>query len=295
MTVRGPGRSTAPRLMESGDRSLEGFTSDEPHHVIGTAIVPPAQAADGDDPRMLQAAGNLGFAEEPRLRAPGRARIHPDFLAAPPCASSPYRGDEYHLQTPGMDPEPGNAGRPRMGRPPACARSAPGPERPRFVRHDRRCAGLDRCARAGSARSSDWSAQDAAMRSASSGNCMAYSSYVRTRRSSPPGHVHGEQLGKQGGPDRLRTLDQKRSIRGRLPALQASLNRSRRSSGSENNRSAGNVRDSGSFSAPIRGLPSGAGREHLKALAMVRRSQESGYSGLRTGCTRCQVSSYEDK
>ena len=83
-----------PRLVESGDRLLEGFTSDQPHHIIGTSIVPPAQAVDGDDPRMLEAAGNLGFAEEPRLALEVAQRIRPGFPSAPPRAQVRVVGNE---------------------------------------------------------------------------------------------------------------------------------------------------------------------------------------------------------
>ena len=103
-----------------------------------------------------------------------------------------------------------------------------------------------------------------------------------TRRARRPGSAPGPR-------------SKNRSIRGRRPARQASSNRSRRSSRSENNRSAGNVRDSGSFSALSGASQAATGREHLKAVALVRRSQESGYSGFRTGGTRCQVFSDEDK
>ena len=46
------------------DGVLERFAPDEPHGVIGTAVVVGAQTVHRDDPGMLQSAGDLGLLDE---------------------------------------------------------------------------------------------------------------------------------------------------------------------------------------------------------------------------------------
>ena len=46
------------------DRFLEAIAADEPHGVIGAAVVVSAQSVDRDDPGMLEPAGDLGLGEE---------------------------------------------------------------------------------------------------------------------------------------------------------------------------------------------------------------------------------------
>ncbi len=52
-------------LRGSGDGVLQAVAADEPHGVVGAAVVVVAQAVDRDDPGVLQAAGDLGLEEEP--------------------------------------------------------------------------------------------------------------------------------------------------------------------------------------------------------------------------------------
>ena len=63
---RRPG-SVLQRLVgvEAVDGLLERFAADEPHGVVGAAVGVGAQAVDGDDAGVLQAAGDLGLDEEP--------------------------------------------------------------------------------------------------------------------------------------------------------------------------------------------------------------------------------------
>src|SRR5207244_3407614 len=51
--------------VERGDGLLERVAADEPHRVIRAAVAGVAQAVDGDDPGVLQAAGALGLDQEP--------------------------------------------------------------------------------------------------------------------------------------------------------------------------------------------------------------------------------------
>ena len=51
--------------MKPSDGLLEALTLDEPHGVEGAPERVVAQAVDGDDPRVLQLPGDLGFHEEP--------------------------------------------------------------------------------------------------------------------------------------------------------------------------------------------------------------------------------------
>jgi hypothetical protein len=50
---------------EPVDGLLETIPADEPHGVIGAAIAVGPQPVNGDDPRVLQPAGDLGLAEKP--------------------------------------------------------------------------------------------------------------------------------------------------------------------------------------------------------------------------------------
>ena len=52
-------------VVERGDRLLEAVPLDEPHRVVRPAAVVGAQAVDGHDARVLEAAGDLGLDEEP--------------------------------------------------------------------------------------------------------------------------------------------------------------------------------------------------------------------------------------
>ena len=51
--------------MKLGDGRLEAVPADEPHRVIGPAVLVLPQAVDRDDPRVLQSAGHLGLEHEP--------------------------------------------------------------------------------------------------------------------------------------------------------------------------------------------------------------------------------------
>jgi hypothetical protein len=51
--------------VEMLDGFLERVTTDEPHRIEGPAVGVGPQTVDRDDPRMLQAAGDLGLEEEP--------------------------------------------------------------------------------------------------------------------------------------------------------------------------------------------------------------------------------------
>ena len=53
-------------LVKLLDGLLEGLALDEPHGVIRAAVGVAAQAVDRDDARVLQPAGDLGLAHEPR-------------------------------------------------------------------------------------------------------------------------------------------------------------------------------------------------------------------------------------
>ena len=71
---RVPGSALAALVgVEALDRLLEAVAPDEPHGVVGAAVVVAAQAVDRDDPRMLQAAGDLGLEQEslPAVRVVG--------------------------------------------------------------------------------------------------------------------------------------------------------------------------------------------------------------------------------
>jgi hypothetical protein len=60
LEVAGTGRAG----VESIDRLFEAFAPDEPHRVVRLTVTGSAQTVDRDDPRMFEAAGNLGFKEE---------------------------------------------------------------------------------------------------------------------------------------------------------------------------------------------------------------------------------------
>ena len=56
--------SRALRPVKPSDGILEALPVDKPHGVEGTPGRVVAQAVDGDDPRVLQLPGDLGFHEE---------------------------------------------------------------------------------------------------------------------------------------------------------------------------------------------------------------------------------------
>ena len=64
---RAPARVVLQRRVgvEAGDGVLEAVAADEPHRVVGPAVAVAAQAVDRDDPRVLEAAGDLGLEDEP--------------------------------------------------------------------------------------------------------------------------------------------------------------------------------------------------------------------------------------
>ena len=52
------------RLVKPRDRRLQAVSPDEPHRVIGPAVLVLSQPVDRDDPRVLQAAGHFGLEHE---------------------------------------------------------------------------------------------------------------------------------------------------------------------------------------------------------------------------------------
>src|SRR5438876_377107 len=52
--------------MEPRDRLLEAGPAHEPHRIERPAVVVDPQAVDGDDPGMLEPAGDLRLQQEPR-------------------------------------------------------------------------------------------------------------------------------------------------------------------------------------------------------------------------------------
>ncbi len=66
-------------LVEAGDGLLKALPPDEAHRVVGLARRVEAHAVDGDDARVLQAAGDLGLEQEapPEVLIGGQVRLHP--------------------------------------------------------------------------------------------------------------------------------------------------------------------------------------------------------------------------
>ena len=63
---RRPGSAfSVASAVEPLDRLLEAVALDEPHRVVGPAVVVGAQAVDRDDPGVFQPAGDLGLEQEP--------------------------------------------------------------------------------------------------------------------------------------------------------------------------------------------------------------------------------------
>ena len=60
--------------VELGDGLLEIVALDEPHGVVGAAVVVVAEAVDRDDPGVFQATGDLGLDQEFRLMDSGCRR-----------------------------------------------------------------------------------------------------------------------------------------------------------------------------------------------------------------------------
>ena len=84
--------------MEGADGVLEAVAPDEPHGVIGPAVAVAAQAVDRDDPGVLQAAGDLGFEEEPGPAVRVVGVLVEDLLERDLAVQLRVEGDEDRAQ-----------------------------------------------------------------------------------------------------------------------------------------------------------------------------------------------------
>ena len=92
--------------MERGDGLLEVVAPDEPHGVIGPAVGVVAQAVDGDDPGVLQAAGDLGLDQEPGAAVGVVGVVVEDLLEGDLAVQLGVEGDEDLAQAAlGVGPE----------------------------------------------------------------------------------------------------------------------------------------------------------------------------------------------
>src|SRR5438094_9541685 len=99
--------------MERLDGPVQALAPDEPHDVEGSAVGIPAQAVDRDDPRMLQAPGDLRLDQE-SCTALGPIGVPIlDLLERHLAVQLAVVGQEYLAQSAArvgpQDPEPGLA------------------------------------------------------------------------------------------------------------------------------------------------------------------------------------------
>ena len=108
------------------DGLLEAVPLDEPHGVVGAAVAVAAQLVDRDDARMLQAAGDLGLADEPGPAVGAVGLRGLDLLEGDLAAELLVVRHEHLAETaPGVRPQDA-VPRPEGGRGAAC-RAASGP------------------------------------------------------------------------------------------------------------------------------------------------------------------------
>ena len=99
----GPGRRVG---VEALDGLLEAIAPDEPHRVVGPPAVVGPQAVDGDDPGVLQPAGNLGLEQEATAAVRVVGVAGEDLLEGDLAVELGVEGDEDGAQTArGMGPE----------------------------------------------------------------------------------------------------------------------------------------------------------------------------------------------
>ena len=92
--------------MEAVGGLLEAVPSDEPHRVERAAVAVGAQPIDGDDPRVLQAAGDLGLEQEPRPARRFVGVVVEDLLERHLAVKLGVDGDEDGAQAaPGVGPQ----------------------------------------------------------------------------------------------------------------------------------------------------------------------------------------------
>ena len=86
--------------VEGLDGVLERVAPDEPHGVIGAAVVVVAQAVDGDDPGVFEASGDLGLDQESGLAAGVVGVLGLDLLEGDLAVQLVVAGDEDDAQAP---------------------------------------------------------------------------------------------------------------------------------------------------------------------------------------------------
>ena len=90
--------SDADPVVELVDRFLEAVAADEPHGVIRAAIAVGAQPVDGDDPGVLEPAGDLGLDEEAGSADGVVGAVVEDLLESDLAVQLGVEGDEDGAQ-----------------------------------------------------------------------------------------------------------------------------------------------------------------------------------------------------
>ena len=96
----------AASRVELVDRFLEAVAADEPHGVIRAAVAVSAQSVDGDDPGVLEAAGDLGLDQEAESTDGVVGVVVEDLLECDLAVELGIERDEDGAQAaPGMRPQ----------------------------------------------------------------------------------------------------------------------------------------------------------------------------------------------